>query len=69
VLGSYWYWGFYFRNILSDQKRQLHVYGWRSFLPHRHIPAGSRPETVPTAAAAVPARPLSRRDGWRCSGA
>lgn len=38
MLGSYWYWGFYFRNILSDQKRQLQVYGWRSFLPHRHIP-------------------------------
>lgn len=36
--GNYWYWKFYWSNYwghLADQRRK---YGWRSFLPHRHIP-------------------------------
>lgn len=38
MVGNFWYYSFYFRNWWSDQKRQVRVYGWISFLPHRHTP-------------------------------
>lgn len=32
------YWRFYYANSLLDLKDKYRKYGWKAFVPHRHIP-------------------------------
>lgn len=39
IARNWWYWRFYVRNYLADQKRQCHQFGIGAFLPHAPQPS------------------------------
>lgn len=38
MLPDWRYWRFYYTNRILDLKQKYRTYGWKAWMPHRHLP-------------------------------